>query len=334
MIVPELTDRLPRPQRQSPTLACVEFSSTPSTDSPALIHTGLPPVDDIPLYETWPSSVESPETGNDSGWSYRHDGQNLFAWSYLSEADNIEDQTKQKYRSLLSLLDALRFPYLIKVWHYVPGLCTEQNGVNRYRLFCRGRAAAVGHRLDGEHLNAATVIGTQSAQGVFYCLAGRIPGRPLENPRQTAAYKYPDYAAAERPLFARGIVLQDKPFTQLYVSGTASIVGHQSHNIGDVGKQTRTAAEHVLCLLREAARLEPRLAVSCQPLIHRLNFYCVKREHRRIIQDCAQELLPQAQHTGFFYGDVCRPELLVEICLLYTSPSPRDRQKSRMPSSA
>ena len=121
MIVPELTDRLPRPQRQSSTLACVEFSSTPSTDSPALIHTGLPPVDDIPLYETWPSSVESPETGNDSGWSYRHDGQNLFAWSYLSEADNIEDQTKQKYRSLLSLLDALRFPYLVKVWHYIPG---------------------------------------------------------------------------------------------------------------------------------------------------------------------------------------------------------------------
>ena len=27
-------------------------------------------------------------------------------------------------------------------------------------------------------------------------------------------------------------------------------------------------------------------------------------------------------------------ELLVKTCLLYTSPSPRDRQKSRMPSSA
>ena len=26
--------------------------------------------------------------------------------------------------------------------------------------------------------------------------------------------------------------------------------------------------------------------------------------------------------------------LVLEICLLYTSPSPRDRQKSRMPSSA
>ena len=27
-------------------------------------------------------------------------------------------------------------------------------------------------------------------------------------------------------------------------------------------------------------------------------------------------------------------EVVFEICLLYTSPSPRDRQKSRMPSSA
>ena len=28
------------------------------------------------------------------------------------------------------------------------------------------------------------------------------------------------------------------------------------------------------------------------------------------------------------------PEVINELCLLYTSPSPRDRQKSRMPSSA
>ena len=42
-----------------------------------------------------------------------------------------------------------------------------------------------------------------------------------------------------------------------------------------------------------------------------------------------------------FLGDmgVYKPEILetkgeVDICLLYTSPSPRDRQKSRMPSSA
>src|SRR5665213_4179060 len=56
-----------------------------------------------------------------------------------------------------------------------------------------------------------------------------------------------------------------------------------------------------------------------------------------------------ARHFGFCYGVENAIEisfrtieenpdkkiyLLSEICLLYTSPSPRDRQKSRMPSSA
>ena len=38
--------------------------------------------------------------------------------------------------------------------------------------------------------------------------------------------------------------------------------------------------------------------------------------------------------NGIFNGDVIDTEKLKEACLLYTSPSPRDRQKSRMPSSA
>ena len=35
------------------------------------------------------------------------------------------------------------------------------------------------------------------------------------------------------------------------------------------------------------------------------------------------------------YGEVTKPETInYRTCLLYTSPSPRDRQQSRMPSSA
>ena len=38
--------------------------------------------------------------------------------------------------------------------------------------------------------------------------------------------------------------------------------------------------------------------------------------------------------TRSFHRHVLHPGTLDENCLLYTSPSPRDRQKSRMPSSA
>ena len=34
------------------------------------------------------------------------------------------------------------------------------------------------------------------------------------------------------------------------------------------------------------------------------------------------------------FPDIVIPTIYVQTCLLYTSPSPRDRQKSRMPSSA
>ena len=38
--------------------------------------------------------------------------------------------------------------------------------------------------------------------------------------------------------------------------------------------------------------------------------------------------------NGLVHGVVERVAELDQLCLLYTSPSPRDRQKSRMPSSA
>ena len=47
--------------------------------------------------------------------------------------------------------------------------------------------------------------------------------------------------------------------------------------------------------------------------------------------------VPNSEKTELVQGSEKDPQLfdkLVKACLLYTSPSPRDRQKSRMPSSA
>ena len=56
--------------------------------------------------------------------------------------------------------------------------------------------------------------------------------------------------------------------------------------------------------------------------------------------DCFDELdsiLVTSNYAGIMVDSECRFTVYTRddnICLLYTSPSPRDRQKSRMPSSA
>ena len=44
--------------------------------------------------------------------------------------------------------------------------------------------------------------------------------------------------------------------------------------------------------------------------------------------------LMRGETLGLVGESGCGKSTLAKICLLYTSPSPRDRQKSRMPSSA
>ena len=60
-----------------------------------------------------------------------------------------------------------------------------------------------------------------------------------------------------------------------------------------------------------------------------LNSNMATRFERYLMMECQGKKIPDDMKTIF--ADFTEE---VEICLLYTSPSPRDRQKSRMPSSA
>ena len=60
---------------------------------------------------------------------------------------------------------------------------------------------------------------------------------------------------------------------------------------------------------------------------------------RVMIDDLRIELIQMMENTGRALSSVVQERssasrIVVAACLLYTSPSPRDRQKSRMPSSA
>ena len=60
----------------------------------------------------------------------------------------------------------------------------------------------------------------------------------------------------------------------------------------------------------------------------------VRREHRLIRPKEMRFNVHNIRVHGINPEDVRDKPEFPEVCLLYTSPSPRDRQKSRMPSSA
>ena len=57
-------------------------------------------------------------------------------------------------------------------------------------------------------------------------------------------------------------------------------------------------------------------------------------EKRKNYPKCVPIAKARAMSKGQRAGAVARKQAKSNTCLLYTSPSPRDRQKSRMPSSA
>ena len=67
-----------------------------------------------------------------------------------------------------------------------------------------------------------------------YWLAARVAGTPLENPRQVAAYRYPRQYGPQSPTFARAMLPPAGSDMPLLLSGTASVVGHETRHPGDV----------------------------------------------------------------------------------------------------
>ena len=64
-------------------------------------------------------------------------------------------------------------------------------------------------------------------------------------------------------------------------------------------------------------------------------FRVTKKDFKNDLPEILQAMdQPSIDGINVWYASKAAAKLKLKVCLLYTSPSPRDRQKSRMPSSA
>lgn len=280
--------------------------------------------------ELW-QSVGECRAGEQEGIRYRADAHVLYGVLEIDEADfsanaatsPLQRATEEAYCRIFRLLDAEGYPQLWRVWNYLADINTESpqwGGLERYRQFNAGRQDAflASRRLTTGSVPAACALGVRSGPLTIAFMAGRLPAEPLENPRQVSAWNYPADYGPRAPTFSRGALVSLPGQQLLFISGTASIVGHRSVHVGDVAAQTREAMANVAAVVDEANRgeLQPALHPASQPYALADLDYRVYIRYAADFDAVRTELESTVGHNAsvvYVQADICRADLLVEI---------------------
>jgi chorismate lyase / 3-hydroxybenzoate synthase len=276
-----------------------------------------------PVYEVW-SSDSPARSGRHGRVSFRSTGELLFGCIALDEPATsaggqtdrspLMEVTAQAYAEICATLEAERYPHLLRVWNYLPDINRDFQGVERYRQFNTARQEALhtcGRAVAGSVPAASALGAVPGSPLVVYFLAGRVAPVFVENPRQVSAYNYPQEYGTHSPVFSRAALLRQKGSVTLFISGTASIVGHRSLHVGDTAAQTRETLANIDALLAEANRLTQEARFDRHSLAYKV-----------YVRDPADLPLIQSQLSGalgadaqiiYLQADICRQDLMVEI---------------------
>lgn len=261
--------------------------------------------------ETWLAAPPIAR-GRAQGIDYAASADVCFGHLTLSESgQDLAEVAESAYRRLLRLQQALDFPYLLRIWHCLEDINAGEGDAERYKRFCLGRARALdSHPPAAGRLPAATVAGGDRPGLHMYFLLTRLPPTAIENPRQVSAYRYPRQYGPRRPAFARAARI-DWPsgLRHLFVSGTASIVGHETRHPGDAAAQLDESLANVETLLERAG---PEFAAAGLAGLDLLKIYLRDPVYLPTVQRMVTARIGTAPWLCL-RADLCRRDLLVEV---------------------
>jgi len=285
---------------------------------------GTPCLGSVARCEVW--RVAGPRIQLSSGEArqsrvrYRFCEDLLFGSLTIDEPDDADEArallhaTETAYREIFDILNHTKHRHLIRIWNYLPEINRHSGGDERYRLFNSARQLAFrssGRATQGA-VPAACALGSPAGSPIsIYFLAAQRPPETIENPRQTSAYHYPLKFGRHSPIFSRACLWGEPGEARLFVSGTASIVGHETTHRGDVAAQTRETMVNIGALLEEANRVVGAARYLASGL--KLKVYVRRAADLPAIKAAMARILSPAADILYLQADVCREDLLVEI---------------------
>jgi len=269
---------------------------------PHVVSTGLTDLGAGNLVEAWISGadISRGKTGNVT-WSKTDS--DVFASIGIAEGPDLKVATESVYRELLGFLRGT--PYIpCRFWNYVRDINLIESGSERYWRFNQGRSAAFEY-YGASQFPAACALG--GSKSVVYVHATTRAGRYFENPRQVSAFKYPKQYGPSSPSFSRATTVRNADGVRVHISGTASIVGHESKHAGDLDGQLETTCDNLRLLLDSIGEASELRLEFCL-----LKAYVRNSDETDRVREIIRQRFPEIP-VRYLAADICRRELLVEM---------------------
>jgi enamine deaminase RidA (YjgF/YER057c/UK114 family) len=319
-----LAEPAPVPRETGAVLGGARLGALPAAPPAAWPEQGIAAAllggDAAVLGERWLSTLPV-IAGDSEGIAWRRSGDVLYGVLELNEAlfagettrTPLQAASEEAYRRLFRLLEAQQLPHLWRVWNYLADINGESHGLERYRQFNIGRQDAFLDFCRGATGNvpAACALGLAGGPLSIAFMAGATPAVALENPRQVSAYNYPAEYGPRSPTFSRGALVYPPGGEILFISGTASIVGHQTVHPGDVAGQCREALANVALVVDEAARQGRTGPYALAELAYRV--YVRDAASQPLVAATLAPLIGTVADVVYVEADICRIDLLLEI---------------------
>lgn len=221
------------------------------------------------------------------------------------------EQARDAYKALLAAIANSDHPQLVRFWNYIPQINYGAGDSEVYRQFCWGRAEAF--EAYEVSLPAATAIGSHDNLLRITALStsSDTSVQHAENPRQLSAYKYPKEYGPRSPSFARATWVERDNTGLLLLSGTSSIVAHNTLHSGNLEAQAAETKRNIDHLLES---LPQQIGLVDQPLIPlAMRFYLRETAAQAAARQAYKQQFTGYPDANFFTADICRLDLSMEV---------------------
>ena len=278
------------------------------------IHSGIADLTGQNLNEVWTTedSVVRGRSGS-TYWSKTDDVICVSHWLSQQECEDLETNICDAYMAIFDVLYEHSFPLPFRFWNYLPNINKGDGDSEIYKRFCTGRLRAFEKlSIEPQAFPSASALGHHTEGAVIYVFASKAEPIHLKNDKQVNAYDYPRQYGISSPSFTRATALKLRETPFLFISGTASIIGHKTVAKSDLERQLEVTASNIEHLLQTANPFNRKLTT--------LKVYLRHPEHKTRTEEWLKARYPDVAMV-FTLADICRQDLLVEIECFCRCPS-------------